>query len=242
MRCMISQPTFLPWLGWFDLADQADWVVLFDTAQFSKQSWQQRNKIRTARGLEYLTVPVKTSGRLGQKILDTEISGLDFEKRFKNILTHNYLLAPFFKPVMSDVERKLPTLMKSRKLSVLNEGFIKFCFEWLNISTRLIRASDLNINGRRGEYLANICERFNCKDYISTEGAEEYLKEDYNFFSQREISILIHKYEHPIYEQLSEPFIPYASAIDLIMMYGGKSKDVMREAKRSIQPITSTSI
>ena len=75
---MISQPTFLPWLGWFDLADQADCVILFDTAQFSKRSWQQRNKIRTARGLEYLTVPVKTSGRFDQKILDAEISGVDF--------------------------------------------------------------------------------------------------------------------------------------------------------------------
>ena len=235
---MISQPTFLPWIGWFDLVEQADLVILYDTAQFSRQSWQQRNRIRTIRGLEYLTVPVKTSGRFGQKIIDVEISQIDFEEYFKNKISDAYSRAPFFKPVMDDLEKKLPNLLVSRKLSNLNEGLIKFCCKWLNISTRFIRASELNVDGQRGEYLAKICEEFGCDEYISTEGAEKYLIEDYKFFMQKKITVKIHRYEHPTYNQLIEPFIPYASVIDLIMMYGHRSKEVMQGAQRYIHPIT----
>jgi hypothetical protein len=232
MKCLISQPTFLPWIGWFDLVEQADLMIIYDTAQFSKQSWQQRNRIRTIRGLEYLTVPVKTSGRSNQKIIDVEISMIDFEEYFKNRMIHAYSKAPFFEPVMDDLEKKLPHLLANRKLSHLNEGLIKFCCEWLGITTRLVRASDLNIDGQRGEYLAKVCEEFNCDEYISTEGAEKYLIEDYNFFEQKKINVKIYKYEHPIYSQLIEPFIPYASVIDLIMMYGHSSKEVMQKAQR----------
>ena len=238
MKCMISQPTFLPWIGWFDLVEQADLIILYNTAQFSKQSWQQRNRIRTIRGLEYLTVPVKTSGRLGQKIIDVDISQIDFEEYFKNKLKDAYSNAPFFKPVMDDLQNKLPDLLVSRKLSHLNEGLIKFCCEWLNINTQFIRASDLNIDGQRGEYLAKICESFNCDEYISTEGAEKYLIEDYKFFEQKKITVKIYKYDHPVYSQLIEPFIPYASVIDLIMMYGHRSKEVMQKAQRYTHAIT----
>jgi hypothetical protein len=234
---MISQPTFLPWIGWFDLVEQADVMIIYDTAQFSRQSWQQRNRIRTSRGLEYLTVPVKTSGRFGQKIIDVEISNIDFDVYFKNKIRDAYSNAPYYQPIMDDLEQKLPQLLASRKLSHLNEGLIRFCCEWLGIGTKLIRASDLNLNGNRGEYLAKVCKYFDCNEYISTEGAEKYLLEDYKFFAQEKITVKIYKYEHPTYVQLFEPFIPYASIVDLLMMYGRKSKEVIQSTERHIQPI-----
>ena len=48
MRVAISQPTYLPWLGYFDLIDQVDRFVVLDNVQFEKQSWQQRNRIKSA--------------------------------------------------------------------------------------------------------------------------------------------------------------------------------------------------
>ena len=239
MKCMISQPTFLPWLGWFDLVNQSDLVILYDTAQFSKQSWQQRNRIRTIRGLEYLTVPVKTSGRLGQRIIDVEISQIDFEDQFKNKIKNTYYKAPFFKSVMGDLEKQLPLFLANRSLSQLNEGLIRFCFRWLGIETTYFKTSQLNISGQRGEYLAKICEHFNCDEYVSTEGAEKYLIEDYHFFAQKKVSVKIHKYVHPNYKQLVDPFIPYASVIDLIMMYGYGSKDVMQNSERYLNHIST---
>ncbi|MGC2821293.1 MAG: WbqC family protein, partial [Candidatus Sulfotelmatobacter sp.] len=65
MKVAISQPSYLPWSGFFDLVDQVDQFVLLDDAQFVKQSWHQRNRIKSPSGLLWLTVPVIFRGRLG---------------------------------------------------------------------------------------------------------------------------------------------------------------------------------
>jgi len=67
MRVAITQPTYLPWLGYFDLMDQVDCVVTLDSVQFERRSWQQRNRIKTPRGLEWLTVPVTFHRSLGSE-------------------------------------------------------------------------------------------------------------------------------------------------------------------------------
>ena len=75
----ISQPTFLPWAGWFDLADQVDLLIELDDVSFSKRSWQQRNRIRTREGLSSVTVPVLSAGRRRPtEISDTELAGPGF--------------------------------------------------------------------------------------------------------------------------------------------------------------------
>ena len=58
-KISINQPTFMPWLGWFELLDNTDVFVLLDDVQFSKQSWQQRNRIKTSKGSEFITLSVK---------------------------------------------------------------------------------------------------------------------------------------------------------------------------------------
>ena len=80
MTIAISQPTYLPWLGYFDLIDQSDTFVLLDSVQFEKQSWQQRNRIKTPSGLLWLTVPVVFRGRLEQRIHEVEIRDAGFGK------------------------------------------------------------------------------------------------------------------------------------------------------------------
>jgi len=70
VKIAIAQPTYLPWLGYFDLLDKVDRFVLLDSVQFEKQSWQQRNRIKTPTGLQWLTVPVVFRGRLSQRIVD----------------------------------------------------------------------------------------------------------------------------------------------------------------------------
>ena len=58
MIVAVHQPQYLPWLGYFDKIDKADVFVLLDTVQFKKNEWQNRNKIKTAQGWQWLTVPV----------------------------------------------------------------------------------------------------------------------------------------------------------------------------------------
>ncbi len=96
MKVAIAQPTYLPWLGYFDLLDQVDKFVLLDTVQFEKQSWQQRNRIKTPTGLMWLTVPVVFRGRLGQRIVDVEIREPEFCRDHLRAVELNYRRAPFF--------------------------------------------------------------------------------------------------------------------------------------------------
>ena len=58
MRAVILQPMYLPWMGYFGMIDIADIFIFYDDAQFVKQSWQQRNKIKTQNGWMWLIVPV----------------------------------------------------------------------------------------------------------------------------------------------------------------------------------------
>ncbi|KPQ06132.1 MAG: WbqC-like protein family [Rhodobacteraceae bacterium HLUCCA12] len=237
MRCMISQPTFLPWLGWFDLADQADLVILLDTVQFDKRSWQQRNRIRTPKGLEYVTVPVASAGRFEQRIMDVELADPAFGKRLLRTLRANYARAPHFAPVMAELETVLPGLIATGRLAALNEGLIRLLAGWLSIDTPMRRASEIGADGRRGAHLAQLCKAVGATTYLSTAGAEAYLREDAAEFSDRGISVQLHDYTHPEYSQLHAPFLPHASALDLVMMQGRDAGAVMRAARRTLRPL-----
>ena len=52
------QPNFAPWLGFFDKAVAADVLVLLDTVQFIKRGYQNRTRIKSSTGPQWLTVPV----------------------------------------------------------------------------------------------------------------------------------------------------------------------------------------
>lgn len=230
--CVISQPTFLPWLGWFDLADQSDVTVILDDVQFSKQSWQQRNRIRTRNGLEYLSVPVKTAGRLGQLILDCEFVEHSFIDKMLKSLQANYAKAPFFADTIDDLAASMQTAARSGRLVELNCALISWMANRLGVTSPMIRASTLGAGGQRGEHVAAICECVGADRYLSPAGAEDYLMEDRGAFDRRGIAVWLHVFEHPAYPQCFAPFIPYASALDLIFNAGPAASEVMRSGRR----------
>lgn len=229
--CFISQPTFLPWLGWFDLADQSDVMIILDDVAFSKQSWQQRNRIRTRNGLEFLTVPVRSSGRLGQRIMDCELVDQPFAKKMITTLRANYAKAPFFSDAIDELSTTIEGVVNTGRLVELNCALIAWMANKLEVTTPMIRASTLGVSGERGEHVAAICESVGADYYISTAGAEEYLIEDKVAFDRRSISVMLHVYEHPEYAQCFTPFMPYASALDLIFNAGPAAAEVMRSGR-----------
>ena len=233
----IAQPTFLPWMGWFDLADQVDTLILLDDVAFSKQSWQQRNRIRTRNGLEFLIVPVKTSGRLGQKISDCELAGQSFAVKLGKTLQANYSKAPFFDSNILEFTSIVEIAVQTNRLVDLNCALISWMALKLGVKTPMIRASTLEVGGERGEHVARICEAAKAGRYLSPAGAEEYLIEDRHAFEARGIEVLIHVYEHPEYAQQLNPFIPYASALDLIFNLGPGAGDAMRSGRRPAREI-----
>jgi hypothetical protein len=230
--CVISQPTFLPWLGWFDLVDQADAMVILDDVAFSKQSWQQRNRIRTRNGLEFLSAPVKSAGRLGQIIADCELANQFFVGKMLNSLRANYAKAPFFAQAIDELAATMQAAAGTNRLVELNCALISWMAGRLGVTTPMLRSSALGAGGERGEHVAALCERVGADRYLSPAGAEGYLAEDRKAFDRRGISVWLHVYEHPLYAQRFAPFLPYASAVDLIFNVGAAAPEVMRSGRR----------
>ncbi len=230
--CVIAQPTFFPWLGWFDLADQSDVTILLDDVQFSKQSWQQRNRIRTPNGLEFLSVPIRTSGRLGQRIVDCEFANQGFVTKMLKSLQANYAKAPFYAGVIDDLAATMETAVRSNRLVELNCALVSWMAARLGVVRPMIRASTLGVGGQRGAHVAAICASVGADRYLSPAGSEAYLIEDRASFAERGISVWLHVYDHPEYQQRFAPFIPYASAIDLIFNAGPSAPAVMRSGRQ----------
>ncbi|MDK9707985.1 MAG: WbqC family protein [Desulforhopalus sp.] len=238
-KLAIAQPTFLPWVGWFDLADQVDLFIVLDDVGFSKQSWQQRNRIRTQNGLEFLTVPVKTSGRLGQAIAECELVDQSFTVKMAKSLRTNYAKAAYFQNTFDEVVTILQTAARTNRLVELNCALISWMAERLGVTTEMVRASKLGVGGERGEHVAALCECVGADCYLSPAGAESYLVEDKHSFERRGIEVLIHVYEHPVYSQRFAPFIPFASALDLIFNLGPAAGEVMRSGRRSARAVSN---
>jgi len=234
---VIAQPTFLPWSGWFDLADQADVLIILDDVGFSKQSWQQRNRIRTPEGLSYLTVPVLTSGRLGQRIAETQLANTSFAEKMLRTVRQNYVRAPHFARYFDEFAQRLHQGALTGRLPELNRGLIDWLAGILGMRTPRVLSSELQVEGRRGAHVALLCERVGANRYLSPAGAEEYLLEDRAEFDGRSIRVELHEYAHPVYRQCFEPFVPFASALDLVLNEGERSGEVMRAGRRPARPL-----
>ena len=97
IKSAIMQPTFMPWIGYFDLIDQSDIFVYLDHVQFDYRSWQHKNKIKDSSKNELiLTIPVK-SGEKKQKLKDVLIhKESKFFKKYLNSIFFNYKKSKYF--------------------------------------------------------------------------------------------------------------------------------------------------
>jgi WbqC-like protein family len=234
MRIAISQPTYLPWIGYFDLIDQVDAFILLDNVQFEKQSWQQRNRIKTPAGLQWLTVPVRLRGRFGQLINEVEIRDIEFWRHHLRAIELNYRRAPFFDNYFEELSFQIvATKSSSPRIADLDIRLIEWFMDVLGIQTRLLLSSQLKQPGRRTELLANICASLGAKEYVSPLGSAEYLLQEMEVLFGKGIDLVFQHYEHPRHRQMFPPFCPYASILDLIFNEGERALEILRSGRRT---------
>ncbi len=227
--CVIMQPTYLPWVGYFDLIAQSQVFIFGDSVQFEKQSWQQRNRIRTARGLEWLTVPVLK--RHDQLIREVEIiQSKRFPGHHLRVLQMNYKRSPYFDRYFPELSKIIASDNKS--LSKLNIQIIKWLASAMGIDANFVNSSDLENIGKRTSLAVNLCRQVDANLYLSPIGAKEYLALEHQKFAAAGIEVSLHNYKHPEYTQLYEPFIPYASVIDLLFNEGDRSLEIICSGRR----------
>ena len=230
--CVIFQPTYLPWAGYFDLIDSADQFVLLDNVQFEKQSWQQRNQIRAFSGLEWLTVPVRIKGRFGQLIGEVELSNPEFFRAHLRALELHYRRARCFDLYIDDFRALLEDAAGTGSLALLNARLIGWLCAQLGIATPIRLASELSPQGRRSAMLVDLCRQLGAGRYLSTAGAWDYLRDDQQLFADAGIELRLHDYRHPEYRQVYAPFLPYASVLDLLFNEGAAARQILIGGRR----------
>jgi len=235
-KCAILQPTFMPWIGFFDIIDQVDKLIFLDNVQFSKQSWQQKNKILLDGKEHQITIAVDSKGKSNQLINEVAISKSFSPNKLLLTIKHAYKKSKFYEWIFPEFEEIIELfLLGNNQLVELNTKLIIFFLTKLNITVDIILSSDLKKIGNRGEYVADLCSQINSNNYLSPAGSENYLKEDIIFFKNRKIKIFLHRYSHPIYKQIYNKsninFIPYLSVIDLLFNHGPDSLNIIKSGR-----------
>lgn len=224
----ISQPTFFPWLGYFDLIDQSEMVVLLDDVSFAKQSWQHRNYFKTVSGLKLFTIPVISKNIKSKLIKDTLIfDNNNLSKKFNHFLTTNYSKSKYFENYINELKNIFTKKINNGNLLEFNYDLIIWCLKVLKIKKKIIFSSSLNCNSKKTERIIEICQKLNFNHYLTTLGSIEYLDKDKKLFSDNKIEVYAHQYKHPIYKQNYNNFIEYACILDLIFNEGPNSYKVI---------------
>lgn len=232
MIVSINQPAYLPWLGYFHRIAVSDVHVVLDHVQFEKNSFTNRNKVRTADGWCWLTVPVRTAGKFG----DLPINRIEIDnekpwgRKHWSTLRLNYARAPYFQDharFFDDIYQRSWT-----KLSDLVIEVTRYLLDTFGIQTKLIFSSQLAIAGKKEELLLNLCRELGATEYLSGPLGRNYLRQE--VFHSHAISVRYDDYQHPTYPQAYSGFEPFMAAIDLLFNVGPGSLAVITKAQEQV--------
>ncbi len=218
-KIAIIQSCYIPWKGYFDIINYVDEFILYDVVQYTKNDWRNRNKIKTSEGLLWLTIPVRLSGRFGQRICDTEISDTRWPNKHWQSIKTNYGKADYFNetgPFLEDLYTKTTTMTH---LSQINALFIRNICALLGIQTKISLAMDYILSGDKNEALINLLKQSEGDEYLSGPAAKDYLDE--KLFMENGIRVRWMDYGgYPEYQQMHPPFEHGVSIIDMLLNLG----------------------
>ena len=227
MKVAIHQPQYLPWLGYFDKLDSADVFILLDTVQFKKHEWQNRNRIRTKDGWQWVTVPI--IDRFPERIDQVEINATtDWQRKHCQALRLHYGRAPFWEPLGPALVALLekPWL----RISEINAAIIGLLCTQLGITTQIILASTLQAQEDPTGRLIDLCRAAGGTVYVAGQTGPSYM--DVGRFSQAGIVVQVQDYQHPEYPQRYTPFVSHLAVIDLMLNCGPESLAILRSGRR----------
>lgn len=222
MKAAIHQLQYWPGLRFFAKMRQADLFIYLDDVQYEKREFQNRNRIRTPRGWQYLTVPVISKGRFSQKINEVELENTGaWAADHLQAIKLNYARAPFFKEHLPALEELYSR--DYRLLADLAIATMDFLREALGIKTPVKFSSEYAVEEASSARLARLCAAAGAGEYLSGAGAKAYL--DPGVFSFAGIKLSWQEFKPREYPQAFPGFEPDLSALDLLLNCGPRSAD-----------------
>jgi hypothetical protein len=208
----IMQPYLFPYIGYWQLMNAVDKFVVYDDVTYIKGGWINRNYLLVSGQKKLFTISL--SGASSYKLIN-EIEILDDFSRLMKTIQTNYARAPNFNQVKGLVEEIIN--FESRNLSEFIINSFRVIFDYLDIKTKLLVSSSLNLGiGLKGkDRVINMCESLGATDYYNSIGGQSlYDKEE---FLLHGISLHFLKANLERYDQGLKEFIPGLSILDVLM-------------------------
>lgn len=224
MLAAIHQLHYLPWPRYFEKIDRADVFIVLDDAQFTKNDWQNRNRVKTAGGARVLTVPVRH--RLGQRLGEVAIApDSGWARKHWRTMAQAYARAPWFDhyaPLLEPVYRA-----PWRMLDSLNRHMLHLFLGMLGITTPVVYSSTLGVEGAASARLVDLVKAAGGDAYYcGAHAAEVYL--DRARFDAAAIRVEVQPWRAPVYPQLHGGFVPDLAVADLLMHCGPRALEIIR--------------
>lgn len=225
MIVTVHQAEHIGWSGYYNKMMNADIFIYLDDCNFRKNYFQNRNRILTTRGLEYITVPVESKDLTHTRICDVKISGIEWKTKYLGKIYEAYRKCEYFDHIYGVVE----DIISTNELSIesgewdhiceLNIYIINTIRSLLGIDNITYESSCLDVNTTSSRRIADLVRKVggNIEKpiYLSGPSGRDYL--DMNDFDG--IEVIYHEFNHPIYKQHLPGFTPQCCVLDLLMNY-----------------------
>jgi hypothetical protein len=219
-KVAVIQSNYIPWKGYFDIIHDADLFLFYDDVQYTKNSWRNRNRIKTAQGLCWLTIPV--GQREDRLICEVEITDENWAKKHWTTIKQSYAKTPFFRQYREFFEF---VYLESywRSLSELNQYLIRtISRDFLGIATQFEDSRQYGAQGQKLDRLIDLLAKTGAELYISGPTAKGYIDEQR--FVHAGIELVYKDYSgYPVYPQLFPPFEHAVSIIDVLFNCGAEA-------------------
>lgn len=221
---MITQSNYLPWRGYFAMVASVDCLVHYDTAQFTRRDWRNRNRIMMGRSERWVTVPVRISGRYTQSIDETEIADPTWWRSHLSIFDAAYGNFAGYQEFRDSLHDLYGGLEGVTYLSQVNHRTLGWTFDLLGIAPNVFEARDLSHEGSATARVVQIAKRVGATTYVTGPAARAYLDED--CFDRAGIEVEYFDYSSLPFDPASTgPEGGELSVIDLLARHGSAAGD-----------------
>ncbi len=215
----IHQPNYLPWLGYFRKIARSDVFVFFDNVQMPiGKSLVTRNKLRTAAGALWLTVPTRRSSD-GKPIAETPIVDGGWARKHLKTLELNYSGSPWLQPTLDIMKRAFDD--RHETIADLNVALIQEFARFIGLpDTLFMRATDMALENSGAQTIVEILEKTGATNYLTGSGSGSMRHLDVEDLSARGIKTDILSTQFAEYPQKFEPFEANLSFVDALLNIG----------------------
>lgn len=211
------QSNYIPWKGYFDIIHDVDLFVFYDDNQYTTRDWRNRNRVKTASGPIWLTVPVGADR--SRLIHDVEIPDATWQAKHHATLVQLYGKTPHFKRYRGWLDH---VYLEQRwtLLSALNHATVQtIARDFLGITTRFADSRTYAAQGQKMDKMLDLVRRTGASSYLSGPAAKDYIESER--FEQAGIALRWKDYAgYPEYPQAHPPFEHGVTVLDLLFNTG----------------------